>query len=321
MSLSKNTKKLIAPFADIAALPFVLIGGFPLRVLRRFGVEFCPLSRNTLLKLGVFPIEDHYYEPLFNAKRLSGDLNELRPLAFDLREKEQLELIGRFHYTDELKNVPTDGVEGENFFYNNRSFSYGDAEILYSIIRFFKPKRIIEIGSGNSTLLAIKAREKNAEEGYTSEHICIEPYEMPWLEKNHIKVIRKRVEDVDAGVFKQLDENDILFIDSSHMIRPQGDVLKEYLEIIPGLNKGVIVHVHDIFTPRDYRSDWIKKEIKFWNEQYLLEAFLTMNDRFNVLCAVNFLKHEHFSELVKCCPMLKEHVESEPGSFWIRKVG
>ena len=78
--------------------------------------------------------------------------------------------------------------------------------------------------------------------------------------------------------FAKDKKNDILFIDSSHIIRPQGDVLFEYLEILPILNPGVVVHIHDIFSPKDYLDNWIINDHLFWNEQYLLEAFLSFNN-------------------------------------------
>jgi hypothetical protein len=116
---------------------------------------------------------------------------------------------------------------------------------------------------------------------------------MPWLEAAGIQVIRQRVEDLDLSMFDKLRENDILFIDSSHIIRPQGDVLREYLQIIPRLATGVIVHVHDIFTPRDYTA-YFYNVPRLWNEQYLLEAFLACNKSWEVLLAANMLKHEYF---------------------------
>ena len=100
---------------------------------------------------------------------------------------------------------------------------------------------------------------------------CIEPYEMPWLEKTGVAVVRKKVEDVEPSFFSQLQENDVLFIDSSHIIRHQGDVLFEFLEVLPSLNKGVIVHVHEIFSPKNYLKQWLQDKIKFWNEQFLAE--------------------------------------------------
>jgi hypothetical protein len=111
---------------------------------------------------------------------------------------------------------------------------------------------------------------------------------MAWLDRVDVELVRARVEDVDISVFKALKENDILFIDSSHVIRPRGDVLREILQIIPSLNKGVIVHLHDIFSARDYLAEWIYRDIKFWNEQYLLEAFLTSNKEWGNNRSVEF---------------------------------
>lgn len=128
---------------------------------------------------------------------------------------------------------------------------------------------------------------------------CIEPFENDWLTKLNVEVKRQKVEDIEVSFFQSLTENDFLFIDSTHMIRPQGDVLFEYLTLLPTINKGVVVHVHDIFTPRDYMEEWLKEGVNFWNEQYLLEAFLTYNSEFEILCAVNYLKHNHFKELSK----------------------
>jgi len=126
---------------------------------------------------------------------------------------------------------------------------------------------------------------------------------------------------MDKQLFLELGENDILFIDSSHVIRPQGDVLCEYLEILPTLRSGVLVHIHDIFTPRDYLDQWLIDEVKLWNEQYLLEAFLSCNFEFEIIAALNFLKHRHPAELAAKFPMLGENIaHCEPGSFWIRKV-
>ena len=123
--------------------------------------------------------------------------------------------------------------------------------------------------------MAIRAIQKNCldDPKYHCEHVCIEPYEQPWLEKTGVSVRRELIEDVDFAFFSKLRENDVLFIDSSHIIRPQGDVLFEYLELLPRLSKGVIVHVHDIFSPKNYLKQWLEDDVRFWNEQYLLKAF------------------------------------------------
>lgn len=283
-----------------------------------------PLSRKIFNMVGVFPIVDHYYEPLFNQRHLKSSLDKNRSLpGISWNDDEQLELLSHFQYQDELSRFPfLKPSEEFGFFYGNPSFGPADAEYLYCMIRHFKPQRIIEIGSGYSTLMARQALTKNKEQmpAFSCEHICIEPYEMPWLEKTQVQVIRKLVEEMDIGFFQMLGENDILFIDSSHMVRPQGDVLFEFLEILPTLRPGVIIHVHDIFSPRDYTRQHLVDDVLFWNEQYILEAFLSCNQQFKIIGALNFLKNHYPKEMMAKLPLLKSHPDHIPGSFWMKKI-
>jgi hypothetical protein len=205
------------------------------------------------------------------------------------------------------------------FYINNGNFESGDAEFLYQFIRAVKPRKIIEVGSGHSTKIARIAMLKNWGESALplNTHVCIEPYEMKWLEDlGDISVIRKRVEDCELDWSKELGPGDLLFVDSSHMIRPQGDVLTEYLTIFPRLSSGVYIHIHDIFTPKDYVSNWVVEQVRFWNEQYLLEALLSNTDRYEVIGSLNYLKHHNYPELKAVCPYLTP--EREPGSFYLR---
>jgi hypothetical protein len=241
--------------------------------------------------------------------------------GIDWNVDEQLNLLRMFCFNEELKALGTRVQDDERTFdINNSTFGLGDAEFLYNLIRLKKPQRVYEIGSGNSTLITKEAIRKNEEEApdYKCKHLCIEPYEAPWLEETGVTVVRRRVEDLDKAMFSELTRGDILFIDSSHIIRPQGDVLFEYLDLLPSLKKGVIVHVHDIFSPRDYPRVWVIDEVRLWNEQYLLEAFLTCNRDWKILGALNYLQHNHFERLREKCPFLRK--DSEPGSFYIEKL-
>jgi len=264
----------------------------------------------------------HYYEPTYSESDLPADTSVERPLpGLDLNESAQLDLISRFVFADELKTIPLEKPSEDQFGYRNPMYGFGDAEVYYSMIRLKKPKRIIEIGSGQSTLmagLAVKANQQD-DPDYVCERICIEPYEMAWLESTGVSVIRQRVETVDLAIFATLQADDILFVDSSHVIRPWGDVLREFQEIIPGLNPGVMVHVHDIFTPRDYPESWLRDRRRLWNEQYLLESFLAFNSRFEIICALNWLKNHHGEAMARACPMLGDHPEANPGAFWFRR--
>jgi len=284
-----------------------------------------PVSYSIFLKTGVMPVSDHYYEPMMNPyKHLSYPLTKDRNLpGINLNAEAQLSFLEKFNYNKELSAIPLEGkgLPEFSFYYNNGSFLSGDAEIYYNIIRYNKPRRIYEIGSGNSTLIAQLAIKANKTENpsYSCEHVCVEPYEWATLEKLNIKVIRDRVEKLEPSFFTGLEENDILFIDSSHVIRPQGDVLFEYLELLPQLQKGVLVHIHDIFTPKDYPEEWIYNRRIFWNEQYLLEAYLSGSSNYEIVLAVNYLKHHYFEKIAAKCPVLGQQPDREPGSFWMRR--
>ena len=322
----KAIRSVLTPFfplLDILLSPFTLMASVLLFAVRKIRIQHMPVSKKIFKTVGVFPIIDHYYEPLFNDRHLKLPLDKDRSLpGMNWNTEDQLSLLTQFNYQPELAAIPYNKTGNELlFYYDNPSFGPADAEYLYCMVRHFKPSRIIEIGSGYSTLMASQALQKNVEDNPTSacEHICIEPYEMPWLERTRVKVIRKLVEDVDISFFKSLGKNDILFIDSSHMVRPQGDVLFEFLEILPSLNTGVIIHVHDIFSPRDYTHKHLVEDVLFWNEQYILEAFLSCNEQFKIIGALNYLKNHYPGEMMSKLPLLKNYPAHEPGSFWMRK--
>jgi hypothetical protein len=311
----------IIPSADIALAPLTYIAGCILKLVRRAGVHRLPKCKNALLKVGVFPIRNHYHEPRFDYRH-SIDFRKERFLpGIEWNISGQTELLNKLIFSGELLQVPVNRPKSPHatFFMNNYTFMSGDAEYWYQIIRALKPSRIYEIGSGNSTLMAVNAVNMNRKQdkSYRCEHVCIEPYEMPWLESTGVSVIREKVETLSVEFFRRLEASDVLFIDSSHVIRPGGDVLFEYLELLPSLNPGVIVHIHDIFSPRDYPSRWVVDEVKFWNEQYLVEAFLTNNPNWEILGSLNYLHHNHYDKLKSVAPSLTP--ESEPGSFYIRK--
>ncbi len=317
----KRLIKKILPVADVMLMPFVYPAAWLLKNVRRAGVHRLPLCKRALMNVGVFPIRDHYFEPEFDNRTPKTDFSQDRKLpGINWNFSGQLDFLEKFIYSQELANTPTEKPKSLEFFLKNSEFGSGDAEYWYQIIRIMKPRRIFEIGGGNSTLMAIRAIAQNRADdpNYTCQHICIEPYEMPWLEKSAVSVIRRKVEDVELLFFAKLQENDILFIDSSHVIRPRGDVLFEYLELLPSLRKGVIVHIHDIFSPKNYPKQWLQDEVRFWNEQYVLEAFLTHNNVWKVIGALNYLHHHHYEQLKTVAPFLTP--DREPGSFYIQKI-
>lgn len=320
--LFDGTGSIVYQLLDIVLLPVTIPFAYFFKAARKRVFANLPITKRILFAIGVYPIRDHYYEPLFNPKHLKKPLSQDRNLpGIDLNINAQLEILSGFHYNEELLKFPMNRVDNRmEYHYNHGPFAAGDSEYLYNIIRYFKPARLIEIGSGSSTLMALNALKKNREENpaYLCEHICIEPYEHGWLKECNVKVVRGLAENADKNLFKGLGKNDILFIDSSHIIRPQGDVIFEYLELLPILNAGVLVHIHDIFTPKDYPEKWIKNAV-LWNEQYLLEAFLSQNREYEIIGAVNYLMHHYYEQFAAKCPVLKMQGNKEPGSFWIRR--
>jgi hypothetical protein len=207
----------------------------------------------------------------------------------------QLDLLRKHFpkFRNEYEQFPTTPTEEPGRFYlNNHLFDGTDALVAYCMVRHFQPQSIMEIGSGFSSLLLGQAAAKNN----TSALICIEPFPQEFLKQGFPglhRLIEKKVEEIDLEIFSELQSGDVLFIDSSHTVKIGGDVNYLFLEILPRLEPGVIVHIHDIFLPFEYRRDWVLDEFRFWTEQYLLQAFLTFNSEFEVLMANSYLNHYH----------------------------
>jgi hypothetical protein len=193
------------------------------------------------------------------------------------------------------------------------------------MVRQFQPRLIIEIIGGFSSLLLSQAAAKNN----GSALICIEPFPQQFLKQGFPGLhclIDKKVEDIDLEFFSELDSGDVLFIDSSHTVKIGGDVNYLFLEVFPRLKPVVIVHVHDIFLPFEYRRDWVLEEFRFWNEQYLLQAFLTFNSEFEVLIVNSYMAHGYLGDLKAAFPSLEKLKATLPnsvrwggGSLWMRR--
>ncbi len=269
---------------------------------------------------GVHITPVHFYQPIPNTRTLPEKLwTEPSALAgLDMNEAVQLNLLRNCfpRFRDEYDQFPVSAPEGpEQFYFDNGRFGGTDALVAYCMVRHFKPKTIIEIGSGYSSLISGAAAAKNGAPAL----VCIEPYPLEFLTKGFPglrSLVQKKVEDVAIEFFSQLQSGDILFIDSSHTVKIGGDVNYLFLEVLPRLNPGVIIHIHDILLPFDYRRDWVMDEFRFWTEQYLLQAFLSYNSEFEVLVANSYMAHYHLGEFKKTFP-------HSPwwggGSFWMRR--
>jgi hypothetical protein len=191
------------------------------------------------------------------------------------------------------------------------------------MVRYFKPKRVFEIGSGNSTYLSAQALLKNKDEdNHKNELIAIEPYPNDVLKTGFpglSKLISEKIQNTPTSEFSKLEEKDILFVDSSHVLKIGSDVQYEILEILPRLNEGVIVHIHDTFLPAEYPKNWVLEDFRFLNEQYLLQAFLAFNKSFEVQWAWSYM-HLHHPDKLEAAFSTYSRDKRWPGSFWMRKI-
>ena len=263
----------------------------------------------------------HYYDPLPDFRTVTTAATEARRISpaidFDLAGQQALARRLGESYGPEV--VAAAGT----FDFRNEYFAGLDAAMYYALIRDLKPRRVIEIGSGYSTRIADLALGRNRAGGDAGELICIEPFPQPRLldAKLTMTLIEQPVEQVPLDFFDGLEANDILFIDSSHAVKFGGDVCREFLEILPRLQPGVWVHVHDIFMPQDYPASWLIGQRVAFTEQYLLEAFLAFNPAFAVRAVHHWLALDYREDVQALCPpALWPPAGLGCGSFWMQRV-
>lgn len=279
--------------------------------------------------MGFHITPNHFYQPISDTNTLKEDLWQKKSelIGININEEGQLILLSQFvsKFREEYESFPKEQTSvAYQYNVNNGMFESVDGEILYCMIREFKPTRIVEIGSGSSTYLSAQAVLKNKEvANHECNLIAYEPYPNNVLKKGFpglFKLIPKKIQDVPLSEFSSLKENDILFIDSSHVLKIGSDVQYEFLEILPTLKKGVLVHIHDIFLPTEYPREWVLRDYRFWNEQYFLQAFLSFNDSFEILWAGNYMHLKHSEELKKAFSSYDPKTGRTGGSFCIRKI-
>lgn len=243
-------------------------------------------------RFGLNVTPSHFYFPIPNLKSINGkDWNACQPCrGLDFHLDEQMKRLQNevLPFAREWSFPQHQNGNRHEYHYNNGFFEGVDAEVAYSLVRSHKPRRIIEVGSGNSTLLMATAVRRNVNEGYPCDLIAIEPNPPDFIRHGVpglTQLIAGPVQDAPIELFRTLRANDILFIDSSHVVSIDSDVVDVCLRVLPELAPGVIVHFHDIFAPLDYPEKFVKTNLCFWGEQYLLEAFLAFNSTFRVLWA------------------------------------
>ena len=277
--------------------------------------KFCIYTWKFWEVLGVHVIPNHFYFPISDSRKLEKyDFEkEFVCEGIDFPDSEMITKLETFKlYAAEYKPLHKEVGYSSN----------GDGAILYAMIRYLKPKRVLEVGSGFSTELVNAANIENARDNdFHAQITCIEPYPKDVLRnlvaKEGVELLEGKVEDQNSAIFNTLESGDVLFIDSSHVVDIGNDVHHLYLNILPSIPVGVYVHIHDIRLPYEYPKSWILKGHKHWAEQYLLHMFLAFNSSFEVVFASNYMFRKHKQMMISALPGLDE--SGWPGAFWIRR--
>jgi len=260
--------------------------------------------------LGIHVTPVHYYSPIPDTRTLGDDVfeSEFSMTGVDMNDSVQTEWLKSIapRYVDEYTPAENTGL------------SLVDSAVLYAMIRERKPRIMVEIGSGESTRISLQALTVNREEGHPCQFIAVEPYPSSFLQEfkqDWFTLIQEKVENVDVDLLSQAD---ILFIDSSHVSRIGSDVNYELLELVPRLKKGALIHWHDIMIPGNYWRDWTMDGNKFWNESYLLHAFLLFNKAYDVRWASRYTQEKHQQKVQQAFPYFSPLHRNT--SFWIERV-
>ncbi|MBQ3544734.1 MAG: class I SAM-dependent methyltransferase [Lachnospiraceae bacterium] len=266
----------------------------------------------------------HYYNlyPMIEDVESKKDLlydEQKEILGVNLNIEGQLKMLEKmsecYHKVPDWKEI---GNGEYRYQYDNLSLSPGDAIGLCSMLQVLKPKRVIEVGSGWTSAVMLDTNERLLKG--SMELSFIEPYpdtlKKILRESDNIKLREERLENIELEYFSNLEDGDVLFIDSTHVSKMGSDVNYLFFEIIPRLKKGVYIHLHDIFYPFEYPMEWIYNGM-VWNELYLLRAFLQNNNAYEIVFFQNMLEKKYAEKFKDKWPVNKP---IHGGSFWMRKV-
>lgn len=268
-------------------------------------VPFIKKMREQLGTQGVYPA-GHYYSPIPTREDVLSYVQSRTPatselLGINLNKKSQRDTLEEYISFYQDLPFPEKTTSGHRYYYDNIWFSYSDAIFLYSFLRKYAPKRIIEIGSGFSSAVMLDTID-----GFSSQRpevTFVEPYPNRLLrllrdgDQQQVRLIDKKVQDVPLEVFLSLESGDLLFIDSSHVVKCGSDLHFIFFEILPRLKPGVFVHFHDVFFPFDYPSEWLMKG-QYWNENYFLRAFLSYNTEWSIRFFNSYV-HFEFGDFIR----------------------
>ncbi|WP_006788225.1 class I SAM-dependent methyltransferase [Thiorhodospira sibirica] len=269
----------------------------------------------------------HFYSPVVDTIDIAARQDAIWPSTppvlpgIDFNARQQLEFLERdigsigavFDYPATRAEVDSDA----KFFLENGLFGGLDARALFAMLLKLRPRRMIEVGSGFSSLLSADVNRRFLDDAM--DFTCIEPYPRDFLKKpipGLSRVLQNKVESLPLELFAELDDGDVLFIDSSHVAKTGSDVNYLYFQVLPRLRPGVFIHIHDIFFPHDYPKQWVIEENRSWNEQYVLQAMLMYSYAFHVVFGSAYA---HYVFPRKIMDVANGELLGG-GSFWMRKA-
>ena len=267
----------------------------------------------------------HFYSPVFDVESLdTKTLSTSRKTAINNIEIDKvgmIELWNRLVPFIQAMPFPKDKTDEFRYYFNNPAFNFGDAAIYFALLQELKPKRVIEIGSGYSSALLLDTVDRFFDQRPDITFIDPYPEFLNMLiadDPGHAAVIGKIVQDVDLEIFYELEAGDVLFIDSTHVLKTQSDVHWELTEILPRLKPGVIIHFHDIFWPFEYRELWITNPPRSWNEVYALQLFLMNQTDYEIMFFNDYFAMQCTDRANKDVPGF---ATSDSAGLWLRKTG
>lgn len=283
------------------------------------------LRRYTGSDRAPFASPGSYYSPVPDCEEVRARASQLFATDIDVGPSIRLRTAEQKRLLDELATFYpefdwSDQPEaGRRFYLSNGFFEIGDAIVLYAMLRRFRPKQLIEVGSGFSSALMLDTNDRFLGGGV--QFTFIEPNAerlrsiLKSEDLNRVQFLEKPVQQISTQPFSSLQRDDVLFIDSSHVAKIGSDVNYLFFEILPRLQPGVLVHIHDVMWPFEYPLEWIV-EGRSWNEAYILRAFLQYNEAFDILLFNSYLGHTFGNILNERMP---KFLENTGGSLWLRK--
>jgi predicted O-methyltransferase YrrM len=267
-----------------------------------------------------------FYSPMYDTReieRMRGRLWPGGPRAtpgIDWRDDEQRRLCREVLAAQPLCRFPRSSDDPTEYFVDNGQYPPLDAWVFEGMLRHLRPRRMIEVGCGFSTL--VSARVNRDELRGSMELTCIDPYPKPFLRNGDLAGVTglrpEKVEDAPLELFENLAAGDVLFIDTSHTVKTGGDVTWLFNEILPRLRPGVVVHIHDIFLPYEYPESWVL-EGNGWNEMYLVQSFLLFNNAFEILWGAAYMLAHHPDDVIAAFPEFQQYASMAGGSLWIQR--